>query len=75
MVSICHDVKELLGEIPDSNLKCLQIPVAKTAINSNFLLSGSSNLKIGTIGRIRIEKSEIMLNMPVAKLLASPLRQ
>lgn len=52
-----------------------QIPVAKVAIIIIFFVSGICNLHIGTMGRTKIEKSDMTLNIPVAMFAALALKQ
>ena len=55
--------------------KTYKRPVAKIAIIKSFLFSGICNLQIDGMGRIRIAKSEKMLNTPLAWKEASVLKQ
>lgn len=52
-----------------------QRPVLKIAIINIFFLKGSCNFQIGTIGRMRIAKSDRTLNIPEAIYIAWVLRQ
>jgi hypothetical protein len=52
-----------------------QTPVAKIAIIMIFFLKGVCNFQIAIMKRIRIAKSDMTLNMPVAIYLACQSKQ